>query len=822
MADNDRKEHYKSLARIKKLTSEINKMHEKSAALTEQETKSLKKLITEHRNLKKVVLANNRERIQQSLDYRGSEEESIKSLGSMYENLGKSQTETMSKTAGKFDSTSTGWLKKTSEIGKVNRDIAKLDKTDVEQIAALHNKRNDLMRGTNVLGGDILKDLQDQNAEADKFASMSENQKKTLQAQHAVLDGIKTGISAALETAIQLYGNLIGAVGGLVTGLGFVVDKIGKANSELGTTMFQTDGVARSAGVLSFFFDDAVQNAKDLSAELGSTSKASFELQTNIGLMSMNMGISGTEATKLVGALSRLNGGSTAIASDMVATSREFAKQNGIIPAQLMGDLASSTEEFALFGKDGGKNILEAAGYAAKLGTNMSTISGIADGLLDFESSITKELELGAMLGKNINLNKARELAYTGDIEGATKETLKQLGGIEAFNRMDYYQKKQTADLLGVSVAELQKMNSNMEQADTLGSVINSKFSQMGEFINGGLNKYLGTSLKTLGGAVTAAAQMGGSFAQMGVDVKGMASKLPGIGKFFGGGGGAGAAGGGLTKAGKPDMRFKANKSPIGGKGGIMSSVSKINMGAVLKGAAAMLVVAAAVFVFGKAVQEFMKVSWESVGMAVVSMLALVGAVALLGAIMMSGVGAVAILAGAAAMLVIASSVLILGYALQAIGTGFEMMGAGISTLIPTLTGVASSIMGMVAMIAPIALLSYALVGLSAAMMGLGVSMAFLGIAGLPGLLMLAGIAAVSGPIIKLAGLLGIGDGGEAGAVEGGSLSEYESTMLDKMEELIKATSSQRDIYLDREKVTNIVMDRGERSAVNKFKLNRA
>ena len=125
-------------------------------------------------------------------------------------------------------------------------------------------------------------------------------------------------------------------------------------------------------------------------------------------------------------------------------------------------------------------------------------------------------------------------------------------------------------------------------------------------------------------------------------------------------------------------------------------------------------------------------------------------------------------------------------------------------------------------MIAPIALLSLALYGLSAAMMGLGVSMAFLGIAGLPGLLMLAGIAAVSGPIIKLAGLLGIGDGGEAGAVEDGSLSEYEATMIEKMDELIKATGAQRDIYLDREKVTNIVMDRGERSAVNKFKLNRA
>jgi hypothetical protein len=46
--------------------------------------------------------------------------------------------------------------------------------------------------------------------------------------------------------------------------------------------------------------------------------------------------------------------------------------------------------------------------------------------------------------------------------------------------------------------------------------------------------------------------------------------------------------------------------------------------------------------------------------------------------------------------------------------------------------------------------------------------------------------------------------------------------MLNKMDQLIQATSSQRDIYLDRDKVTNVVMDRGERSAVNKFKLNRA
>ena len=266
MADNTQKEHYKNLQAIKKLTEQINQMKEKSATLSDDEVKSLRKLTIEHGKLKKAIIANNKERIQAALDSKSNEEQSIKSLGSMYDNLGKAQRDTMSKTGDKFSSTTTGWLKKTEEIGKVNRDIAALDRSDVEQLTALQNKRNDLMAGTNFLGKDIRKSLQDQNDEADKFASMTENQKKVLEGQHAVLDGIKTTIQGTLETAVQLYGNLVGATGGLITGFGFVVDKIGQANSELGTTMFQADGVARKAGLLSFFIDDAAGNARALSA----------------------------------------------------------------------------------------------------------------------------------------------------------------------------------------------------------------------------------------------------------------------------------------------------------------------------------------------------------------------------------------------------------------------------------------------------------------------------------------------------------------------------------------------------------------------------
>ena len=42
----------------------------------------------------------------------------------------------------------------------------------------------------------------------------------------------------------------------------------------------------------------------------------------------------------------------------------------------------------------GVKNILEAARYAKQLGTNMSAVEQIADGLLDYQNSIKEEMQL--------------------------------------------------------------------------------------------------------------------------------------------------------------------------------------------------------------------------------------------------------------------------------------------------------------------------------------------------------------------------------------------------------------------------------------------
>jgi hypothetical protein len=469
---------------------------------------------------------------QQRLNGAASAEREASSLSGIYKNLNKLEVDRIAQTQ-KSNTLTQEQVGKVDKLASINRDIAKLSLEDVQQRSALLNEYRDIEDSIGAISAQdqaILDNLKLQNSLAETYANMTESQKEQLEAQLKVYDDIKKTIGGILDTASILTSGPAGLLGMSLIGAGKFVGKLGEVRGQLGgLTEFGTTALA-------FLDENAVDNAKELAAQFGGMNNVSGELQASISLISTNMGISGVEAASLAGSFARLNDGSSETALNLTKATQEFAAQNGIIPSELMKDLAGSAEEFALFGKDGGKNLIEAGAAAKKMGVDLKTMTGIADNLLDFETSITKELELGALMGKNINLDKARQLAFSGDITGATEETLKALGGIEAFNKMDYYQKKASADLLGVSVAELQKMVSAEEEAARMAGTIGGKFSLLGETIDAGLNKYLGTSLQALGGMVMAGAQLGGSFSQMGFDVKGMASKIPIIGKLFGGG----------------------------------------------------------------------------------------------------------------------------------------------------------------------------------------------------------------------------------------------------------------------------------------------
>jgi hypothetical protein len=203
---------------------------------------------------------------------------------------------------------------------------------------------------------------------------------------------------------------------------------------------------------------EAEAAVKGLVREFGSLSVVTLEVSTQLGLITGQFGISGDNAAKLLKSMDAISTASIETNLNLISTVGELARAEGVAPAQVLNDMASDTELFAKFGKDGGKNIGLAAIQAAKLGVNMATVAGIAESLLDFESSITNEMEAEVLLGKNLNLDKARQLSLAGDFDGLQKEILKNVGSEAEFNAMNVVQRQALAKSLGMNVADLANM----------------------------------------------------------------------------------------------------------------------------------------------------------------------------------------------------------------------------------------------------------------------------------------------------------------------------------------------------------------------------
>ncbi|MEY3907515.1 MAG: hypothetical protein RLZ52_582, partial [Pseudomonadota bacterium] len=674
-----------------------------------------------------------------------------------------------------------------NNIADLNQQLAELSAEDSVSRAIIKDQIEQELKkleGKQGVEKEIVDNLTQQYGIADQYSKLTEEQKEQLKAQVEAYNDIKKTIGGILGTAGLLFSGWRGFLRIGLFGAGKALTALGKTTREFGGYL---GGATISATALGFAFDDAEDVAKGLSAEMGGLNDVSFANQLNTNLMATNMGISGDEAAKLTGNLARLNGLSIENAQNMADGAKEMAKTAGVIPSAVMADMAASAEEFALFGKEGGANLAKAAVQAAKMGVSLKTMSGIADNLLDFESSINQEMELGAMLGKNINLDRARALAYEGDLAGATQETLNALGGVEAFNQMDYFQKKKTAELLGTSVEELQKMVTQQEEAATLGGKINGAFNTATEALTAITTGPLGGFVSGLSGAIGTTKEIAGNFKEAGGFLSGMASKVKGM---FGAKTPS-APGGATTPAPTtPAPQTQAGPADQANK------MSKVKASDLIKGAVALLILAAALFVAAKAFQEFGEVTWESVAMGLVALVGLAGiafllgkmqgemikgaiAVAILGAAlipfafaltMMSQVDANGLIASGIALVAFTAAVfglgallagpgaiifglgiigfLALGAALIVLGTGLLMVGTGMAAL----TSAFPAVLETISQMAQIDFLP--IIGLAASLMILSAALAAVAVTGLLALPVLMALGVIGGAE-------GIGGGGD-------------------------------------------------------------
>lgn len=516
-------------------------------------------------------------------------------------------------------------------------------------------------------------------------------------------------------------------------------------------------------------------------------SSKSAETFTNL---TERIGLAGAEAGNLT-MLLRLQGKDTeatmsnlvGTASAALATSKSTASVK-----QILGDVASSSKglQASLSANPGA--LAKAAVAARELGATLKDIEGTQKALLDFESSIGAELEAELLTGKQLNLERARAAALNNDLKTVSEELLKQGVDLASFGKMNVLQQEKMAAAMGMSRDAMGDMLLKQQTQNMTADEVRKKFGEQTyeqfkalsaqDKFNAATEKlkdlFVGVMtaltpvIDLLAMALQPIALIAKGLSMANEATGGLTNGLIGVGltvlaltKKFGG------LGDSIGKAFSEKITSKFKEKVMGAMGktdkagaaagaaseGIPKKnpfgfLTKVDMKKVLAGAAAMLIVSAALFVTAKALQEFASVSWESMGMAGVALLGLTAALAAVGAIMMSGVGAVAIIAGAGAMLIMASALAVLGAAIQGIGKGFAILAPTISALAPMATDIAM---------------------LAGSMYALGSAFAFMGIGAmalmpaLPVLTLLAGLGTAAAAL----GVIGGGGGAQSPGVGG-------------------------------------------------------
>jgi hypothetical protein len=126
--------------------------------------------------------------------------------------------------------------------------------------------------------------------------------------------------------------------------------------------------------------------------------------------------------------------------------------------------------------------LAQAVSKAQALGMTLEQTRKTADGLLNFEQSISDELNAELLIGKDIQLDKARELALQGKTAEATEEVLKQVGGLAEFQKLNVIQQEAIAKLTGQTADEFADQASKREQLNKLAQdesgIVGQKLSQ--------------------------------------------------------------------------------------------------------------------------------------------------------------------------------------------------------------------------------------------------------------------------------------------------------------------------------------------------------
>jgi hypothetical protein len=270
---------------------------------------------------------------------------------------------------------------------------------------------------------------------------------------------------------------VISAVDILTTGLIDVSNQTTQFQRDLGLSADKANQLRDRLGDIALLSGETslntttVVNAFEALNSLGTANVAfNDELLKQVGLLETQLGMSADQQARF--GFESLKSGKSVndIFDDSIATIGAVGKVTGLELNRLkvVQEAASVTGEIRAQLGFSIENISEAIAMTKSFGMTLADVSGVANNLLDFQSSIAAELEAELFTGKQLNLERARYFALTGDLGKLSEEIKNNVVDEYEFAQMNTLERRKYANALGMSVDQLSDMIFDMKTLERL------------------------------------------------------------------------------------------------------------------------------------------------------------------------------------------------------------------------------------------------------------------------------------------------------------------------------------------------------------------
>lgn len=283
-------------------------------------------------------------------------------------------------------------------------------------------------------------------------------------------EGLLSGVGEALADPVIQFTLITKTVKGLIHLSSEFTKEVAKTGKMFGIAGHEAEHAYHTiekASSMYYFPEELIEGQQKYNDALGMNLKFNQENAELMQDLTERLGYSSEAAGNLVRISTALGKNFKTVDKNVTSTVNSFNKQNktGVSLRKVMETIADASAATRFNIKGGEKGLAQAASIAAKYGKSMDEVANSAKSLLNFEDSISSELEAELFLGKDLNVERLRSASLTGDTatllkeqESLVRKNFKNLKG-------NVLAQEAFAKSIGMSVEDVAKM---AEQQDLM------------------------------------------------------------------------------------------------------------------------------------------------------------------------------------------------------------------------------------------------------------------------------------------------------------------------------------------------------------------